>query len=274
MIGQDYNMPKVSIILPVYNSGKYLSQAIESVFDQSYKDFELLIINDGSLDNTEEIIKKYLIQDQRIIYIKNSENKGLVYSLNLGLEKSTGQYIARLDSDDWWNDKQKLAKQVEFLETHPEVGLVGTFAEVFDLRGKKLYDLKYPINDLGVRERILIKNCFVHSSVVFRRFLAISNGQYLNEEKLVEDYGLWLRLGRQAKFFNLPECMVGYRLNIDGETVKNNLLQIKNGLEVIKRSKKYYPNYFYGSLKWRIKYILVLIFGIKFFGKIKLIFKK
>ena len=120
-------MPLISIILPVYNSKKErLTQSIESVFSQSFKDFELIIINDASTNDIEATILEYITKDKRIVYIKNKENLKLTKTLNKGLEISQGQYIARIDDDDIWMDKEKIQKQIDFMNKNPKYGLCGT----------------------------------------------------------------------------------------------------------------------------------------------------
>jgi glycosyltransferase involved in cell wall biosynthesis len=260
--------------MPVYNNDSFLSQAIDSVLTQSFTDFELIIIDDGSKDNSSEIIKNFENKDKRIVNIKNQENRGLIYCLNLGLEKAKGELIARVDSDDWWIDKDKLKKQVGFLENNSEYGLVDSFAKAFDENGREMYNLKYPIEDEEIRKKILIKNCFVHSGVLFRKSVAILNNGYLENEKYVEDYGLWLRIGRKNKFYNMPEEMVGYRISEGGETLKFNIKQIQNSLNLAFLNKDFYPNFMIAKFKWTIKLWLISIFGVSFFGKLKKIILK
>ena len=104
--------------MSTYNDSGYIGKAIKSVLSQSYDNFEFIIIDDSSQDNTEEIVKGF--DDGRIIYIKNEENKGLLFNLNKGINLAQGEYIARIDSDDWWIDKEKLKKQVDFLDNNTD----------------------------------------------------------------------------------------------------------------------------------------------------------
>ena len=126
--------PKISVIMPVLNAELYLKTAIESVLSQTIPDFEFIIINDGSTDKTEEIIKSY--QDPRIIYIKNDTNIGLSKSYNLGIRASKGEFIARMDADDI-SFKDRFESQLEFLEAHQEVGVVGGGVILIDESGKE-----------------------------------------------------------------------------------------------------------------------------------------
>jgi len=260
-------MPKVSIIMSTYNNAKYIAKAIESVFAQSFVDFEFIIINDHSPDNTDNIVNNFV--DNRIVYIKNKENKGLVYNLNKGIELARGEYIARIDSDDWWLDKDKLRKQVEFLDNNLDYALIGTWAKVYNIENKYLFNIIHPKDFLGIKNKILIKSCFVHSSVLFRKSASLECGNYDIQEKYLEDIGLWLRMGERYKLANLPEYSVGYLLNEKGETQKNNLRQIKANLQLIKKHRNFYPKYLLGFCKWSLKYFVVLFGGLKIINKLK-----
>lgn len=260
-------MPKVSVIMSVYNNANYLHQAIQSVLNQNFFDFELIVINDNSFDNTEEIINSF--NDKRIVYIKNLENRGLIYNLNAGLKIAKGYYIARLDGDDFWNDRNKLRKQVDFLDKNQEFALVGTMAKVINNEGKELFEMVYPKKNDEIKRRLLFENCFVHSSVLYRKDISQICGNYLDSEKYIEDYGLWLRMGSKHKLFNLSDFSVSYLLNSSGETQKHNLMQIKGILKLIKKHKNNYQYYFLAKLRWLCKYLIVSIGGLKFINIFK-----
>ena len=121
-------MPKVSVLLPVYNGEKYIEKSLNSVLNQSFNDLEILVLNDGSTDNSLEIINKFIAIDSRVRAINFEKNIGLIGVLNEGVKKSNGLYLARIDSDDEWGDTDKIEKQVEFLENNPEYALIGTNA--------------------------------------------------------------------------------------------------------------------------------------------------
>src|SRR5258706_10937223 len=139
--------PKISIIMTIYNDAAYLAEAINSVTSQTYTNWELIIINDASTDDTESIIQNFEKKDNRIHYICNTKNKGQTSSLNYGIRIATGEFIARIDSDDIWKDTHKLQEQVAFLVGHPEYGMVGCWAYTIDTKGNRLSDLSYPIHD-------------------------------------------------------------------------------------------------------------------------------
>jgi len=249
--------PRASIIMSTYNDGQYIKQSIESVLTQSFTNFEFIIINDCSTDNTAQIIAD--IKDERIQYVCNERNKGLVVNLNEGIARATGEYIARIDSDDMWANREKLQKQISFLESHEDYGLIGTQAHVYDTSGMKLFSIKNPCSDRDIRRSILTKNTFVHSSVVFRKALAITCGGYNPEETYVEDYGLWMRMGKCTKLTNLESLGVYYRENKKGITQQHNLKQVRANIRLIQTHRTSYPGYVHGTMKWRIKEFLLFL---------------
>jgi glycosyltransferase involved in cell wall biosynthesis len=246
--------PKVSIILPTYNRCQFLPQAIESVLRQTFKNFELIIINDGSSDNTENVVKN--ISDPRIKYFKNNQNLGIQKTLNIGLARSRGKYIARIDDDVEWIDPDKLKKQVDFLEKNPEYVLVGTFG-IIEKNGKQKF-WKLPEEDEKIRKNILAKNCFIHFSVVFRKDIALEVGGYDKSEltQYAEDYDLWLRFGQKGKFANLPFFSVKFQVSEEQISTKKRMEQLKNTLLIAKKYKKYYPGYYKALIKHYMKIFL------------------
>ena len=201
--------PKVSVVMSVYNGEKYLREAIESILNQTFTDFEFIIINDGSTDRTGEILSNY--NDSRMV-IREQGNKGLAQSLNRGIRKSRGQYIARMDADDISN-AERLEKQVSFLDTHPEYVMVGTNAMVMDKDGVMLYETNLSRNDEEIRVFLNSGNPFYHGSVMFRRDAVLKAGLY--DETVVqyfEDYLLWHKLAVLGKMANFPDVLYYYRL--------------------------------------------------------------
>lgn len=238
--------PKLSIILPTYNGDKYIRKAIESIISQSFSDWELIVVDDGSTDNTENIVKKYADKDNRIIYFKNDFNLGIQRSLNKGIQESKGEYIARIDDDDEWIDKNKLKKQFEFLDNNKEYVLVGTGAVNVDEEGEELFRYLGPKTDEEIRRRILRKNCFLHSSVIFRREVVLMLGMYSedNETRHIEDYDLWLKLGLVGKFANLSIYGVRILISVGSISFQNRMEQFRKNLTLIQKYKGKYPNYF------------------------------
>jgi len=255
-------MPEVSIILPTYNGVIRIEKAISSILAQSFSNFELIVIDDGSNDGTDQIIKKLSNEDKRIVYLRNEINLGIQKSLNRGLKEAKGKYIARIDDDDEWLDKDKLKKQVEFLEANPDYVLVGTGAVVVDENGKELLRYLLPETDSELRKKILSKNCFVHSSVVFRKDTVLVLGGYDESQAVrhVEDYDLWLKLGTKGKFANLPIYAVRFTLRRGNISSKNKIEQFKKDIFLIKKYRNYYPNYFWALVQGYLRLILYGLF--------------
>ncbi len=223
---------KVSVIMPAYNVEKYVSEAIESILNQTFTDFELIIINDGSTDNTASIIDEYAKKDKRIRFINHSKNKGLIAVLNEGLDLCNGQYIARMDSDDI-SLPERFAKQVAYLDTHPECGVLGTWFHVF---GNKDY-----INNTHPKKLDILKilqGCFVaHPTVMMRKSVIDKYGfRYDADYKHAEDYELWSRMIFVTEIHNLQEVLLQYRWTdtnisvVHSQTQQNVAKQVKQNI--------------------------------------------
>lgn len=202
-------MPIISVILPVYNAEKYLDEAIQSILDQTFKDFEFIIINDGSTDGSLSIIEKYQNIDERIILITR-ENKGLIASLNEGISISKGQYIARMDADDI-SLPERFAKQVAFMEKNPNIGVCGSWVEVFG-ENRKTTTWKLPVNNDELKTRLLFSVPVAHPSVIIRKKVIDEYDlRYNDNYKDAEDYKFWLDFSKHTEFANLPIVLFCYR---------------------------------------------------------------
>lgn len=239
------NNPLVSIILSTYNwNHSWLSQAIDSVLTQSYKNFELIIINDFSTNDIEKTILEYEKEDPRIVYIKNEKNLRLTKSLNKGIELSKWEYIARIDDDDVWCDNEKLQKQVDFMENNPDYWLCGTQVIFIDENWKELERIKNPTENNDIKKSILFGCNFFHSSVIIRKKALDEVWVYSNDRDYSEDHELWLRIWTRYKLHNLDDFALLYRINQNGICFTNSFKQRKSGILLVYKYKKYYPNYF------------------------------
>ena len=200
--------PLVSVILPVYNAELYIRESIQSILNQSFSNFELIILNDGSTDASEKVISEF--QDERIKYVKNETNLKLIDTLNLGLKLTQGKYIARIDADDV-AFPDRFEKQITFLENNPDYGLVGSFAECFgDINGI----LKYVEEDQDIRLALLTHNPFIHSTIMLRStVLKENNLAYKKDQLHVEDYDLWIQMLAFTKAKLISECLIKYRVH-------------------------------------------------------------
>jgi len=162
-------MPKVSILLPTHNGSRFISKSIESVLLQSFEDFELIIIDDGSTDMTPDIAKEFTRKDKRVVFMSNKKNLGIQKTLNNGMRIAKGEYIARVDDDDEWVGSDKLARQVDFLDKNSDHVLVGTGVIVVDEKRDELFRFLQPSGDEAIRRKMLFKSYFMHSTVLFRK---------------------------------------------------------------------------------------------------------
>jgi glycosyltransferase involved in cell wall biosynthesis len=210
--------PLVSIILPAFNCERFVAKTMDSLLQQTFTNFELLVINDGSTDATEAIIQSY--SDSRIRYLKNDGNKGLVHTLNRGLQESFGTYIARIDADDMALP-HRLAQQVNWLDEHPETAVVGSFVTLVDELGN---DTGYWPLDIAVhsaahiRKTMLKENCIAHPSVMMRGDV-VRKYLYAPQQQHTEDYDLWLRLLADGYVIEkIPEKLLLYRVHTNSIT--------------------------------------------------------
>jgi len=246
----------VSILLPVCGKAPYISEAIESVLKQDFQNWELIIISDPPLnEKAEKIIGDYLKSDSRFIYIKNEERVGFQKSLNLGLEIAKGKYIARIDDDDIWLDSDKLKKQIEFLELHSDYLLVGSGAVVINYKGEEIYRFLEPEKDSQIRDYILYRNPFLHSSVVFRKDIVLGLGGYSEKLKGADDYDLWLRMGKTGKLYNFPQYWIKFRAPRNNDNIARvpRYLRTKEKIQIIKNYKKDYPHFYKAIFKDYLK---------------------
>lgn len=228
---------KVSIIMSVYNGEKYLAEAIESILNQTFRDFEFIIINDNSTDNSLKIIRRYQQKDKRIKLVNNSQNIGLTKSLNIGLKIAKGKYIARMDADDI-SLPMRLQIQVSFLEENPQIFLVGTGAIKINELSQETGRFKPTISKKILKQKIKITNCIYHPTIMFR-----NTGDYLYNEKFkyAQDYDLYLRLiFNRMEILNMDNYLLKYRSH--KESISQDKLKTQKYFKRIAQ-KDYFFNY-------------------------------
>lgn len=202
--------PIVSVILSVYNGESYISESIESILNQTFRDFELIIINDGSIDRTSEKLKSYT--DSRIINLENEKNIGIARSSNKGLRMARGRYIAIMDADDI-SLPERFQEQFSFLENNPDIGVCGTWINVIDKNGKWMKNICYPTSSDVISCSLLFYDCFVNPTTMFRKKIIEDIGEYNPGFIAAMDYDLWTRMIGQYKFSNLPDFLLKYRMH-------------------------------------------------------------
>lgn len=197
--------PFVTVLLPVYNAEKFLRRSIESILGQTYLNFELLIINDGSTDYSEEIIKSF--GDRRIRYLKNSSNLKLIKTLNLGIELAKGEFVVRMDADDEALP-ERIERQVAFMMKNPRLAASGTFAYRVSVGGKQ-ENWRYPTTNSEMKCRLFWGNSIIHPTAIIRRSI-IDKIKYKEGYEHAEDYKLWTELITMYELANLPEYLLIY----------------------------------------------------------------
>ena len=207
-------MPNVSILIPVYNCEPTLERSLDSIANQTYKDFEVVIVNNMCTDGSMEIVDSF--KDKMDIKVVDCNIQGIVPSLNTGLRACSGEWIARQDGDDYWYP-EKLQKQIEFLNNNPEIQILGTQIRLLDEHGnvEKLgtfgKEVRYQTEDAGIKMGLLYgQNQICHPSVIFSKDLRDLLGGYHQLYPLAEDLHLWLRAFPHFKFANLSEVLIDY----------------------------------------------------------------
>ena len=226
------NCPLLTVFTPTYNLELYIEETIKSVLNQTFTDFEYLIVDDASTDNTIQIIKS--INDPRIRLIKNKTNQGIAYNRNLAIKEAKGKYLAMIDGDDLALPT-RLEKQITFLEKNTNYGILGTGVVNIDKDGRELNKaVKYSIPDEEIPARMLFNNYIATSSVMIRKSY-IKDIKFKKDFIVAEDYEVWIRLIRRCKIGHIREPLTKYRIHDDSISVKKNQLMIDTEILLMKK---------------------------------------
>jgi hypothetical protein len=213
--------------MSVFNGARFLAAAVESILTQSFRDFELIAIDDGSQDSTGQILDSYT-QDPRV-RVFHQENAGLIESLNRGCRLARGVYIARMDGDDI-AVKNRLELQVEFMDAHPNVGVLGGAVEAISVDGRVLAVYANPETDVEIRGALKSCSPFWHPTVMMRTETVLAVGGYRGAVAEAEDYDLWLRIAERTELANLNSILLQYRLHSNQVSVSRRSQQILSSL--------------------------------------------
>ncbi|HWC49234.1 MAG TPA: glycosyltransferase [Solirubrobacterales bacterium] len=208
---QSSKAPAVSVVMAVYNGERFLRESVESVLGERFRDFELVVLDDGSTDATPQILAEYAAADSRV-RVHREPGDNLAQALNRCVAHCAASLLARLDADDV-SIQGRLEEQVGFMDTHPEVVLLGGQAQLINDRGEAFGTAEYPTGDAELREALRTTNPFVHSAIVMRRAAFDAVGGYRPNLTHSEDLDLWLRLGERGGLANLSKPVVGYRMH-------------------------------------------------------------
>ena len=262
--------PKISVIMSVFNHEKYLQKSIDSILSQSYKNFEFIIINDGSNKNAKKILELNKLQDKRIKVIINKKRIGLTKSLNIAIKISKGEYIARQDSDDISYFK-RFEEQLNFFKKNKKVIMCGTNGILIDNNGSFLKNIKNLENNYEkIKKKLIYENQFIHSSVMVKRNYLLEVKGYDEKFKYAQDYDLWCRLSIKGFLTNINKILVKIRQHNESITKKNKkeqnyysiLASIRHYAEInnLKYLNKSYDIYNFLKEKKIAKFAKILIF--------------
>jgi len=228
------NNPKITVLLSVFNDEKYIGEAINSILDQTFADFELLIIDDCSTDGTVEVINSY--KDPRIRLIINEENIDITKSLNKGLKLARGKYIARHDSDDI-SSLNRLGKQLNFLESNEDYATVGSYTEIIDENSNHIRYLKCETSAEEIYYNLSYRNNLTSSSIMFLKEIIYDIGSYDESSSNSEDHEFWFRISRKYKIYVIPEYLIKYRIRVNQRLSKNYIETLERSFEIALKTK-------------------------------------
>jgi len=260
----DMDKPLVSIIMPTYNRANLILPSITSVIDQSYDNWKLLIIDNGTTNETMEVMRRIQINEPRVVYVKvkRDPTTRIIKYLNHGISLAKGKYIARLDDDDTWICSDKLRQQVDFLELKKDYVLVGGGVVIVNEKGEELFRYYKKKTDALIRKYALFSNPFSHTTVMFRRDVAIQLGGY--RTNYLEDWDFWLRMGKMGKMYNLPEYYTNYLAATQNYSQVDEKQQAAMILKLIRSFRHDYPSYRKALLLNSLQYgFLFLPFGLR-----------
>jgi Glycosyl transferase family 2 len=222
--------PIISVVMSVFNGERFLAEAVESILDQDFQDFEFIIIDDGSTDRSASILASHQDRDARM-RVFHEEHAGLVHSLNRGCELARGKYIARMDADDIAS-KNRLALQVDFMEAHQGIGVVGGSVEWINAAGESLYISTNPAEDSEIKADLLLRRrcAFWHPTVVLRREVFARAGGYRCAVIGAEDYDFWLRIAEDFQLANLETVLLKYRIHSSQVSIQQRMQQTRGTL--------------------------------------------
>lgn len=225
-----HNVPAVTVLLPVLNGEKWIEQSVKSLQDQTFKDFEILVIDDGCTDSTLDIIRDMRIASLRVI---SSLGRGVGAALALGVSSASSTLLARQDADDV-SHPSRLEKQVRYMDAHPECVLSGTWANKIDGEGNGIGVMRVPRHSKAIKLRLNVNSPFIHPSVIMRREAVLQVGNYRSSSKKVfaEDFDLWSRMALMGETHNIQEPLISYRVNPNGITGSHGNALRRSGTDI------------------------------------------
>lgn len=235
--------PRVSIVMATYNRAHLLGRGITALRQQTFTDWELIVTDDASTDNTPDVVGEWAQREPRIVSLRNEKNLGASKNYNKGFRVARGEYIAMLDDDDVWCRDDKLERQVAFLDSHPEHVGVGGGAIVINTEGEELYRFLKPSEDEEIRSRMLIANPMSNSTTLFRRAVGERVGWYDESLAYSGDRDFWMKMGLAGKLANLPMQLGFYTIGSNNGSIMHLKPHLAASLQLTIRYHRDYPGY-------------------------------
>ncbi|HEY5220723.1 MAG TPA: glycosyltransferase family 2 protein [Candidatus Paceibacterota bacterium] len=247
--------PRVTVLTAAWTRAQYIGKGIQSVIDQTFQDWELIIVDDGSPDNTAQVVKEWQKKDARIKYIRLEHVGRIAVVSNAGLKEAKGEYVAILDDDDHWIDPKKMEKQVAFLDAHKDYVGCGSFFVIVDKDDNEGSRVTKPQTDDAIRKVALYANPIANSTSIFRRSVAAQFGYYDESLRQFADWDFWLKMGKYGKLCNMPEYFLAYRMWDKGSSFMNQRQNVDAAFVIIRRHKDEYPGYFFAYLSTTVYWL-------------------
>lgn len=235
--------PRVSIIMATKNRARLIERALKSVHEQSFSDWELIIVDDGSQDETPQILSKMAETDERIKVLRNEKSQGISKAHNRALNQAAGEFVAVIDDDDAWATPDKLRKQVDFLTDKPDYVAVGGGMIILGMEGRERYRFLKPETDEAIRKTMLLANPIAHTTAMYRLSAAKKVGGYDEASAFAGDRSLFLKLGTVGKLHNLPEYLAYYTLGGQNSSTKYQREHLGASLHYMIKYRNGYPNF-------------------------------
>jgi glycosyltransferase involved in cell wall biosynthesis len=235
--------PVVSVVMLTYNRPRLIGRAIQSVLDQDFQSWELLVVHDGPNRETEAVMAEWTTKESRIRYLRRIQRGNIANATNYAIAHARGSYIAILDDDDFWSTPRKLSLQIEFLRTHPEYAGCGGGMIVLDQDGREKLRYLKPQHADDILGRALFANPIAHSTAVYRRSVALNCGGYNEILEGFQDWDLWLKIARVSKLYNFPEQLAYYTLWEGSGSFRQQRANTRSALTIVRRHGKFYGGY-------------------------------
>lgn len=236
-------MPRVSVLMLTYNRPQFIGRAIESILAQELQEWELLVVHDGPNREIPAIMRDWQARDSRIHYFQRSVPGNIAQATNFALSKARGEYIAILDDDDYWACPDKLSRQADFLDQHPEYCCCGGGVIVVDPSGREQMRYLKPEQDYQIKRRALMANPLAHSTTLYRRDAAIRMGGYDETLAGFQDWDLWLKLGKIGKLYNFPDYFLHYRVWQGSGSFHQSRGNTASALQITRRHRHEYTGF-------------------------------